>query len=103
MAHKLLVVSVARSWSAARNETWCERSPRSAAVTAYCMGTVLHSRPSASFPRAAVTSFNRGDRPTPIQPVRHPGARYALDRLENEMIAAPGSRLPIDGRGPAYP
>ena len=30
--------------------------------------------------------------PTAIQPVRQPGARYAFDRLENEMIAASGSK-----------
>ena len=40
-------------------------------------------------------------RPTAIQPVRQPGARYAFDRLENEMIGASGSRLPIGATGPS--
>ena len=44
---------------------------------------------------AASASSRRGERPTPIQPVRQPGARYAFDRLENVMIGASGSRLPI--------
>ena len=61
---------------------------------AYCIGTVLHSRPSASFFTAATTSSRRGERPHAIQPVRQPGARYAFDRLENEMIGASGSSLP---------
>ena len=64
---------------------------------AYCIGTVLHSRPSASLRTAATTSSKRGERPIAIQPVRQPGARYAFDRLENEMIGASGSRLPIGG------
>src|SRR6476661_6835363 len=67
------------------------------------MGTVLHRRPSDSFATAAVTSSSLGERPIPIQPVRQPGARYAFDMLENEMIAASGSRLPIEGTGPSYP
>ena len=57
---------------------------------AYCIGTVLHRRPSASFLTAATTSSSRGERPMAIQPVRQPGARYAFDRLENEMIARVG-------------
>ena len=69
------VVSSARSRSAARNATWCDRSPVSAAVTAYCIGTGLHSRPSASFLIAAITSSSRGLRPTASQPARQPGAR----------------------------
>jgi hypothetical protein len=37
---------------------------------------------------AVATSSSRGDAPTAIQPVRQPGARYAFDKLENEMMAA---------------
>ena len=69
----------------------------SAGAIAYCIGTVLQSRPSASFLIAATTSSSRGERPTAIQPVRQPGARYAFDRLENEMIGASGSSRPYGG------
>ena len=70
---------------------------------AYCIGTVLQRRPSASFRIAPATASIRGDRPTAIHPARQPGARYAFDRLENEMIGASGSRLPIGGTAPSYP
>ena len=60
------------SWSARRaraaawrNATWCDRSPVSAAVTAYCIGPGLHSRPSASFLIAAsapIEARRRSDR-----------------------------------------
>ncbi len=99
VAFSRFVVSSARSRSAARNATWCERSPVRAAVTAYCIGTGLHNRPSASFLRAAITSSRRGLRPTASQPARQPGVRYPFDKLENEMIGASGSRLPIGGTG----
>ena len=61
--------------SASRNACWCDRSPVSAATTAYCIGPGLHSRPSASFLIAASTSSSRGVAPTASQPVRQPGAR----------------------------
>ena len=75
MALKRVVVRAARSRSACRNATWCERSPVSAAVTAYCIGPGLHSRPSASFLMAASASSSRGVAPTAIHPARQPGAR----------------------------
>ena len=53
MALSLRVVSSARSWSAARNSCWCDRSPLSAATIACSIGPVAHSRPSASFLIAA--------------------------------------------------
>jgi hypothetical protein len=61
---------------------------------AYCIGPVLHKRPSASFLIAASTSSRRGVLPTTIHPARQPGARYAFERLENEMIGASRSRVP---------
>ena len=67
------------------------------------MGTVLHNRPSASFFTAATTPSSRGVLPMAIQPVRHPGARYAFDRLENEMMGASGCRLPSGATGPSNP
>src|SRR3954469_14808415 len=90
-------VSVARSLRAARNVTWCDLSPVSAAVTAYCIGTVLQRRPSASLRIALATSSSRGDRPIDSHPVRQPGARYAFDRLENEMIGASVFSTPSGG------
>src|SRR6187431_3239920 len=92
----------ARSASAARNDTWCERSPVSAAVTAYCIGPGLHRRPSASFLIAASAGSSRGDDPTAIHPARHPGARYAFDKLEYEMIGASLSSAAIGGTAPSY-
>src|SRR3954467_10922314 len=103
IARRLDPVSVARSFNAARNDVWCALLPVSAAVTAYCIGTVLHNRPSASLRIAAATSSSRGERPIDNQPVRHPGARYAFDRLENEITGASGSRLPSGGTVPSYP
>ena len=73
----------------------------SAAVTAYCIGPGLHSLPSASFLMAASAGSRRGVDPTAIQPARHPGARYAFDRLEYEMIGASLSSAAIGGTGPS--
>ena len=56
----------------------------------YSIGPVLHSRPSASFLIPASTSSSRSVRPTAIQPVRQPGARYAFESDENEMTGASG-------------
>ncbi len=103
IALRLFTVIAARVFSSARKIGWCERSPSSASATAYCIGTVLQRRPSAIFLIAASALSRRGERPMPIQPVRHPGARYAFDRLENVMIAASGSSLPIGSIGPSYP
>ncbi len=75
MALKRWVVSSARTRSACRKAIWCERSPFRAAVTAYCIGPGLHSRPSASFLMAASASSSRGVGATAIQPARQPGAR----------------------------
>ena len=66
------------------------RSPLSAAVIAYSIGPVAHSRPSASFFTAASTSSSRSVRPTAIQPARQPGARYAFDSEENVITGASG-------------
>ncbi len=82
MAFNRSAVSRARSSSAAVNEARCERSPRSAAAIAYCIGPGLHSRPSASFLIAANAGSRRGVRPTAIQPPRQPGARYAFESDE---------------------
>ena len=75
IAFSRAVVSSARSRRAARVASWCERSPVSAAVMAYCIGPGLQSRPSASFLIAASTLSMRGERPTASQPARQPGAR----------------------------
>ena len=94
-------VTVARARSAARKTGWCDRSPSSASATAYCIGTVPQSRASDILRIAASALSSRGVRPTAIQPVRHPGARYAFDRLEKVMMAASGSSLPIGSIGPS--
>src|SRR5215204_1820681 len=103
IALSIPVVTRARSASALRNAGWCERSPVSAAVTAYCIGPGLHRRPSASFLMAASAGSRRGDDPTAIQPARQPGARYAFDKLEYEMIGASLSSAAIAGTVPSYP
>ena len=55
----------------------------SAAVTAYCIGTVLHRRPSASFAIAATTSSSRGERPT-AHPAGAPAGREVRLRQARE-------------------
>src|SRR5215831_20301129 len=90
IAFSLVTVNVARALSSLRKIGWWDRSPSSASATANCIGTLLHNRPSAIFLIAASAPSRRGVRPTPIQPVRQPGARYAFERLENVMIAASG-------------
>ena len=97
------VVMRARSASAARKVAWCDRSPFNAAATGYCIGPGLQSRPSASFLMAASASSSRGVAETVSHPVRQPGARYALERLDNEMIGASGSMVPRSGTGPSKP
>ncbi len=68
---------------------------------AYCIGPALQSRPSAIFLIAASTSSIRSEPPTTIQPVRQPGARYAFDSDEKDMIAASGASEPRSGVGPS--
>ena len=72
----------------------------SAAGMACSIGPVEQSRPSASFLTAPSRSSSRAVRPTAIHPARQPGARYAFDSDENEMIGASGYRLAIGGTGP---
>ena len=50
---------------------------------------------------AARTSVRRGLAPTAIQPARQPGARYAFDRLPNEITGASVSSRAMGGVGPS--
>jgi hypothetical protein len=102
IAFRRETVTAARSRSAARKLVSCERSPFSAATIAYSVGPFEQRRPSASFLMPASTWSRRSVRPTAIHPVRQPGARYAFDSDENEMIGASGCRLAIGGTGPSY-
>ena len=89
----------ARSASACRKATWCERSPLSAAATAYCIGPGLQSRPSASFLTAASTASSRG-----VAPDDHPaGAPSRREIRLRQARERNDRRLGIERRRAAEP